>query len=108
MSLFKLSRLENTNTWTVSVGDPWNLRDTVHLSKQIALWTSSEKDVWHTGRQWKMAICVSAKCRALMGCCVARAREIPISCSAGTIKLEGRRGLKRKFEPIKIGSEEML
>lgn len=74
------------------VGYPWNLRNPVCLSRQTALRTVSENDVWRTGRQWKKAICVWAKCRALMGCCVARAREIPISCFAGTRKLEWRWG----------------
>lgn len=51
--------------------------------------TVSENDVWHTGWQWKKAICVAAKCGVLMDCCAVRAREIPIF-STGTIKLEGR------------------
>lgn len=81
----------HTNKRThASVGNPWNLRDPVRLSRQTTLRTVSENDVWRTGRQWKKAICVSAKCRALMGCCVAWAREIPISCSKGTLKLERR------------------
>lgn len=33
------------------------------------------------------------KCKALMGCCVAWAREIPHPCSAGTLRLERRWGL---------------
>lgn len=72
------------------VGNPWNLRNLVPLSRLTALRIVSGNDVCHTGRQWKKAICVLAKCRPLMGCCITRATEIPISCSAGTLKLERR------------------
>lgn len=59
----------------------WLLIPRYAFPDKQSLWMVSKNAVWITNWQWKKAIYVSTKCRALTGCCVP---GLPDLCSAGT------------------------